>query len=50
MKRDLRIVAFVGAVAVIAQLSNVVMEVVADKFPNSGFAKLRTYAHKGVST
>lgn len=49
MKKDFKLLAFIGSVAVIAQLSNVGLEMAADRFPNSGFAKFRTYAHKGVS-
>lgn len=39
--------AFWVAVALVAQLSNVAVEIAADKWPNAGFVRFVAYAHKG---
>ena len=39
--------AFWLAVAAVAQLSNVAVEIAADKWPQNGFVRFVAYAHKG---
>lgn len=43
MPRKLRLVALLGTVAVISVLSDLGFQMAADAYPNSGFAKLRSY-------
>jgi hypothetical protein len=49
VNRSSRLIAFWGAVAGVSILANFGIEVLADKFPNSGFAKLTAYTHKGLN-
>jgi hypothetical protein len=44
----MRVPAFVLAVATIAILANFGLEVVTERFPQSGLARFTAYTHKGV--
>jgi hypothetical protein len=47
VNRTTRLIAFWAAVAGVAFLTEIGTAITADKFPNSGFAKLNAYKNKG---
>jgi hypothetical protein len=44
-----RRLAFWGGVAIVSVLANALLEVAAEKFPQSGFATFTAFTHRGVS-